>query len=195
MWHLDLLVFNFCGSLFRVLCGPRMPPRNRATTWTELRSEFTALGGRGNRTNNVRTNIENLYLRWSGTRSYLISRLGPTRMTVYCRKSIWSLLLSERRIKNSNVIVPETMEDRLYREANCPGTLAFFLMILSRYHRNVGVFHSHTLTCTASSVYGAAHPGTLVPFRLPETTRIPLRQLGNPQRASTADHEIGRQRV
>src|SRR5580700_5379435 len=93
MWHLDLLVFNFCGSLFSVLQILKFVAESCADLGCHLEierqpgpsyaSEFTALGGRGNRTNNVRTNIENLYLRCGGTRSNLISRLGPTRMMVY----------------------------------------------------------------------------------------------------------------
>jgi hypothetical protein len=157
-------------------------------------SEFTALGGRGNRTNNVRTNIENLYLRCGGTRSNLISRLGPTRMTVYCRKSIWSLLLSEGELKIAMLLFR-----RRWR----------IVCIGSRIALNIGLFPDDPIEVSSkcwriplpySDLYRvfsvwSRSPWNLSPFPSPRDHPHPASPTREPQRASTADHEIGRRRV
>jgi hypothetical protein len=43
-------------------------------------------------------------------------------MTVILAEEHLVPFIGRRGIENSNVIVLETMEHRLYREANCPGT-------------------------------------------------------------------------
>ena len=92
---------EFCADLGCHLEIDRQPGPSYA-------SEFTALGGEGNRTNNVRTNTDNLYLRCSGTRSNLISRLGHTRMTVILPEEHLVLFIGRRGIKNSNTSTGRT---------------------------------------------------------------------------------------